>query len=182
MKYIPEIKKIYKEKVINYFIKKLKYKNKMEIPKIEKIVINMTLGKNIKNKKCFNNTYKEIKTITGQKPLIIKAKKSISNFKIRKNENIAFKVTLRRNNMFEFINKLINIALPRIKNFKGFSISSFDYYGNLNFGINDFNIFPEIFLSKKIHKEKGLNINIIIKNKNIKESYKLLKKINFPFV
>ncbi|WP_458659092.1 50S ribosomal protein L5 [Candidatus Vidania fulgoroideorum] len=179
--YISELKKIYNNEIIKYFLIKLKYKNIMLVPKIKKVVINMGLGFKGTNKKYINNCYLELKNITMQKPLIIKTKKSISNFNIKRNSDIGLKVTLRNNNMYDFLYKLINISLPRIKDFVGLSKNSFDEYGNYNFSIKDHLIFPEIFLNKKITGVKGFNICINILNKNNNESYLLLKKMNFPF-
>ncbi|MGX7582573.1 large ribosomal subunit protein uL5 [Candidatus Vidania fulgoroideorum] len=178
-KYIPEFKKNYLKKINKYFLKK-NY-NIMEIPNIKKVVINVGIGFKATNKIYLKECYNEIYSITSQKPLIIKSKKSISNFGIKKNFNISLKVTLRKNNMYEFLYKFINISIPRIKDFNGFSLKSFDFYGNLNIGIKDHNIFPEIFLKKIISKPKGMNINLNIKNKNINDSYVMLKKIGFHF-
>ncbi|MGX7589516.1 large ribosomal subunit protein uL5 [Candidatus Vidania fulgoroideorum] len=177
-KYVPEIKKKY-FKIVNYFLKN-NYKF-MEIPIINKVVLNMCIGNRSVNKKYMKECYEDLYYISMQKPITIKTKNSISNFSIKKGFKISLKVTLRKNNMYEFLNKLINISIPRIKDFNGFSLNSFDYFGNYNIGIKDHNIFPEIFLKKKITSPKGLDININIKNKNINDSYILLKKLNFPF-
>lgn len=177
---MPQIKKKYIEKVFNLFLKK--GYNKMEIPVIKKIVLNMGMGFKFNNNQYLNECYNDLYCISMQKPILIKTKNSISNFGIKKGLNISLKVTLRNNNMYDFLNKFINISVPRIKDFNGFSLNSFDYYGNYNIGIREHNIFPEIFLNKEIKKNKGMDININIKSKCIKDSYILLKNINFPFV
>ncbi|MGX7589378.1 50S ribosomal protein L5 [Candidatus Vidania fulgoroideorum] len=180
--YCPYLKKYYYNNISKFLKKKFNYNNVMLLPKIIKVVLNMSIGSKSINKNYLNDSYKELYIISGQKPFFIKTKKSISNFYIRKNLIVSLKVTLRDKNMYEFIYKLINISLPRLKDFKGFSKNSFDYFGNFNFGINDHNIFPELFLSKKIYSQKGFNVSIKIKNNSIIESYYLLKKMNFPFV
>ena len=156
------------------------YKNLYMGPKIEKIVLNMGLGLDGNDSKIINSCQDDLASITGQKPVITKFRKSIANFKTRKNTNSGLKVTLRKNKMYEFIDRLINIALPRIKDFRGLSTNGFDKYGNYTFGIKEQIVFPEVNFDK-IDKIRGLDITIVIKTKEKKHSFELLKKLNFPF-
>ena len=156
------------------------YRNLYMGPKIEKIVLNMGLGLDGNDSKIINSCQEDMASITGQKPIITKFRKSIANFKTRKNTNSGLKVTLRKNKMYEFIDRLINIALPRIKDFRGLSIKGFDKFGNYTFGIKEQIIFPEVNFDK-VDKIRGLDITIVIKSMDKKHSYELLKKLNFPF-
>ena len=156
------------------------YKNLYMGPKIEKIVLNMGLGLDGNDSKIINSCMEDMASITGQKPVITKFKKSIANFKTRKNTNSGLKVTLRKNKMYEFIDRLANIALPRIKDFRGLSSNGFDKFGNYTFGIKEQIISPEVNFDK-IDKVRGLDITIVIKSIDKKHSYELLKKLNFPF-
>ena len=156
------------------------YKNLFMGPKIEKIVINMGLGLDGNDSKIINSCQEDLANITGQKPVITKFRKSIANFKTRKNTNSGLKVTLRKNKMYEFIDRLVNIALPRIKDFRGLSSNGFDKFGNYTFGIKEQIIFPEVNFDK-VDKIRGLDITIVIKSIEKKHSYELLKKLNFPF-
>ena len=159
---------------------KFGYKNIYMGPKIDKVVINMGLGLDGNDSKILSSCQDDLANITGQKPVITKFKKSIANFKTRKNTNSGLKVTLRKNKMYEFIDRLINIALPRIKDFRGLSMKGFDNYGNFTFGIKEQIIFPEVNFDK-IDKVRGLDITFVIKTINKKHSIELLKKLNFPF-
>ena len=159
---------------------KFGYKNIYMGPKIDKVVINMGLGLDGNDSKILSSCQDDLANITGQKPVITKFKKSIANFKIRKNTNSGLKVTLRKNKMYECIDRLINIALPRIKDFRGLSMKGFDNYGNFTFGIKEQIIFPEVNFDK-IDKVRGLDITFVIKTINKKHSIELLKKLNFPF-
>ena len=156
------------------------YKNLFMGPKIEKIVINMGLGLDGNDSKIINSCQEDLANITGQKPVITKFRKSIANFKTRKNTNSGLKVTLRKNKMYEFIDRLVNIALPRIKDFRGLSSNGFDKFGNYTFGIKEQIIFPEVNFDK-VDKIRGLDITIVIRSIEKKHSYELLKKLNFPF-
>ena len=173
-----------KSKIINEINPSLKelfgYRNLYMGPKIEKIVLNMGLGLDGNDSKIINSCQEDLASITGQKPVITKFRKSIANFKTRKNTNSGLKVTLRKNKMYEFIDRLINIALPRIKDFRGLSAKGFDKFGNYTFGIKEQIIFPEVNFDK-VDKIRGLDITIVIKSKDKKHSYELLKKLNFPF-
>tara|TARA_B100001250_G_scaffold388997_1_gene387710 strand:- start:11 stop:562 length:552 start_codon:yes stop_codon:yes gene_type:complete len=156
------------------------YKNLYMAPEIQKIVLNMGLGVDGNDTKILKSTTEDLAAITGQKPVITKFKKSISNFKTRKNTNSGIKVTLRRSKMYEFIDRLVNIALPRIKDFRGLSPKGFDKFGNYTFGIKEHIIFPEVNFDK-VEKIRGLDVTIVIKATKKEDSFELLKKLNFPF-
>ena len=157
------------------------YKNLYMGPKIEKIVLNMGLGLDGNDSKIINSSMEDMASITGQKPVITKFKKSIANFKTRKNTNSGLKVTLRKNKMYEFIDRLANIALPRIKDFRGLSSNGFDKFGNYTFGIKEHIVFPEVNFDK-VEKIRGLDITLVIKSTKKDDSLELLKKLNFPFI
>ncbi|BBA85253.1 50S ribosomal protein L5 [endosymbiont of Sipalinus gigas] len=169
----------YKNIISENIKKKFLYKSVMEIPIINKITINMGFGKFISEKKILETTFDDLTKISGQKPIFTKAKKSISNFKIRKGVIIGCKVTLRNKRMWSFIDKLICVVIPRIRDFRGFSKKSFDKMGNFNLGIKEHIIFPEINYDY-INRVKGMDINFNIKSKSLDESIFLLKSINFP--
>ena len=154
------------------------YKNLYMGPKIEKVVINMGLGLDGNDSKIITSCQDDLANITGQKPIITKFRKSIANFKTRKNTNSGLKVTLRKNKMYEFIDRLVNIALPRIKDFRGLSDKGFDKFGNYTFGIKEQIVFPEVNFDK-VDKIRGLDITIVIKSIDKRHSYELLKKLNF---
>ena len=156
------------------------YKNLYMVPEIQKIVLNMGLGLDGNDSKIIKSSQEDLSLITGQKPIITKFKKSVSNFKTRKNTNACLKVTLRKNKMYEFIDRLVNIALPRIKDFRGLSSDGFDKFGNYTFGIKEHIIFPEVNFDKA-DKIRGLDITIVIKSIKKEDSFELLKKLNFPF-
>ena len=156
------------------------YKNHYMVPQIQKIVLNMGLGVDGNDAKIIKSSQEDLAAITGQKPIVTKFKKSISNFKTRKNTNAGIKVTLRKNKMYEFMDRLVNIALPRIKDFRGLSPNGFDKFGNYTFGIKEHIIFPEVNFDK-VEKIRGLDITIVIKSIKKSDSFELLKKLNFPF-
>ena len=156
------------------------YKNHYMVPQIQKIVLNMGLGIDGNDAKIIKSSQEDLAAITGQKPIVTKFKKSISNFKTRKNTNAGIKVTLRKNKMYEFMDRLVNIALPRIKDFRGLSLNGFDKFGNYTFGIKEHIIFPEVNFDK-VEKIRGLDITIVIKSIKKSDSFELLKKLNFPF-
>jgi large subunit ribosomal protein L5 len=174
------LKEQYQEKVIPALMKEFNYGNIMEVPKLEKVVINMGLGEAIQNAKILDSAQSELAAITGQKPVVTKAKKSIANFKLRAGMPIGCKVTLRRNRMYEFFDRLVNVALPRIRDFKGVSGKSFDGRGNYALGIREQIIFPEIDYDK-IDKIKGMNIVISTTAKSDEEGKALLKMMGMPF-
>ena len=177
----PRLKDLYYSKIQTDLVKKLSLKNKLMSPKFKKVVINMGLGIDGNDKKILESYSGDIAMITGQKPVITKFKKSISNFKTRKNTNAGLKVTLRGNKMYEFIDRLVNIALPRIKDFRGLTINGFDQFGNYTFGIKEHIVFPEVNFDK-VERIRGLDISIVIKSLKNNDSLELLKKLNFPFI
>ena len=150
-------------------------------PKIEKIVINMGLGLDGNDSKIMKSCENDLSLLTGQKPVVTKFKKSISNFKTRKGTNSGLKVSLRKDRMYEFLDRLVNIALPRIKDFRGLSPKGFDKNGNYTFGIKEHIIFPEVNFDK-VEKIRGLDITVVIKSQKRDHSYELLKQFNFPFI
>jgi len=174
-----------KETILKEIQPKLKekfgYKNIYMVPKIYKVVLNMGLGLDGNDSKILKSCEEDLAKITGQNPVVTKFKKSIANFKTRKSTNSGLKVTLRKNKMYEFLDRLVNIALPRIKDFRGLNPNSFDKFGNYTFGIKEHIVFPEVNFDK-VDKIRGLDITISIKTQNIEHSYELLKKINFPFL
>ena len=177
---IPRLKEHYEKKIVNDLQKEFSLKNKFMVPKITKIVLNMGLGTNGNDKKILQNCVEDISLISGQKPVITKFKKSISNFKSRKGTTAGVKVTLRKNRMYEFIDRLVNIALPRIKDFQGLSVNGFDNFGNYTFGIKEHIIFPEINFDK-VDRIRGMDITLCINGNSKKTSFALLKAMNFPF-
>jgi large subunit ribosomal protein L5 len=174
------LKEQYQEKVIPALMKEFNYGNIMEVPKLEKVVINMGLGEAIQNAKILDSAQSELAAIAGQKPVVTKAKKSIANFKLRAGMPIGCKVTLRRSRMYEFFDRLVNVALPRIRDFKGVSGKSFDGRGNYALGIREQIIFPEIDYDK-IDKIRGMNIVITTTAKSDEEGKALLKMMGMPF-
>jgi len=175
-----KLKEVYQEKAAPALIKRFNYKNGMEVPKLEKIVINMGLGEAIQNVKILDSAAQELNQITGQKSVITKAKKSIAQFKLRTGMPIGCMVTLRKERMYEFFNRLVNVALPRVRDFKGLSGKSFDGRGNYALGIREQLIFPEIRYDK-IDKIKGMNIVIVTTAKTDEEGKELLKLLGMPF-
>ena len=178
-KYVPSLKKTYDEEIVQKLKNTFNYSNLMEVPKLVSISINIGLGDAKNNSKGLESAIQELTLITGQKPIITKAKKDISNFKIRKGWPVGCKVTLRSNMMFEFLERLISIALPRTRDFRGLSYKSFDGRGNYNFGVKEQIIFTEINYDK-IQAVRGLNITIATTSKTDNEAYELLKSFGFP--
>ena len=174
------LEKKYKEEVVPKMMKKFGYKNKLQVPKLEKIVLNTCLKEAIENKKVLDSACLELGEITGQKPIITKAKKSVAGFKLRENMPIGAKVTLRRNRMHEFLDRLLNIALPRIRDFRGVSPKSFDVSGNYTLGIKEQTIFPEIDVDK-VEKVHGMDITIVTSAKTPDEGRELLGLLGMPF-
>jgi len=178
-KYVPSLKKTYDEEIVHKLKSTFNYSNLMEVPKLVSISLNIGLGDAKNNSKGLESAIQELTLITGQKPIITKAKKDISNFKIRKGWPVGCKVTLRSNMMFEFLERLISIALPRTRDFRGLSYKSFDGRGNYNFGVKEQIIFTEINYDK-IQSVRGLNITIATTSKTDSEAYELLKSFGFP--
>ncbi len=179
-KYAVRLADFYKKEVVPALMKENKYKNIMEVPKLDKIVLNMGLGAEKDNSKSFNLAVKELELISGQKPLIIKAKKSVANFKLRAGMNVGAKVTLRGAQMYEFLDKLISIALPRVRDFRGINDKSFDGKGNYAMGVQEQLIFPEISYDD-IEKIRGFDIIFVTTAKSNEEAKLLLKKLGLPF-
>ena len=177
---IPRLKELYKNQIQIDLKNQFGLRNILMAPRIQKIVINMGLGVDGNDNKIIKSCEEDLSKIAGQKPVTTKFKKSISNFKTRKNTNAGLKVTLRKDKMYEFIDRLVNIALPRIKDFRGLSIKGFDNFGNYTFGVKEHIIFPEVNFDK-VEKIRGLDISIIILSKSKDQSLELLKKLNFPF-
>ncbi|WP_343128535.1 50S ribosomal protein L5 [Buchnera aphidicola (Kurisakia onigurumii)] len=175
-----DLHKYYKRIIINKMIKKYKYHSIMQVPKIEKITLNMGVGSTTSDKKILEHAISDLKLISGQKPLITKARKSIAAFKIRQGYPIGCKVTLRGLRKWDFLKKLVCVAIPRIRDFRGLSKKSFDGRGNYSLGIKEQIIFPEINY-EKIDRIRGLNITITTNTNSDKESFVLLKLFNFPF-
>ena len=175
----PRLKIIYDKEIIKNLINKLSLKNRHEVPKILKIVLNMGLGEDASDNKKLKACIDDMALITGQKPVITKFKKSISNFKTRKGTSAGVKVTLRSYKMYEFIDRLVNIALPRIKDFKGLSVNGIDESNNFSFGIKEHIVFPEVNFDK-VDKIRGLDIAIVTSSKSKNGTYELLKEFNFP--
>ena len=178
---IPRLKTFYENEIISNLKGKLSVSNKHEVPKINKIVLNMGLGEDASDGKKIKACIEDMALISGQKPVITKFKKSISNFKSRKGSNAGLKVTLRNDRMYEFIDRLVNIALPRIKDFRGLKDSSCDKYGNFSFGIKEHIIFPEINFDK-VETIRGLDITIVTTSKKNEDTISLLKEFNFPII
>ena len=179
-KYIPRSKSLYDESIAKAMIEKFGYKNVMEIPKIEKITLNMGVGEATQDKKKVTQAAEEMELIAGQKPVITKAKKSIAQFKLREGMPIGAKVTLRRERMYEFLDRLVNIALPRVRDFRGLNPKSFDGRGNYAFGIKEQIIFPEINYDR-IDKVRGMDIIVTTTAKTDEEARELLRLFGFPF-
>ena len=177
----PRLKETFKKQIQPTLKEKFGYKNLYMGPQIYKVVLNMGLGLDGNDAKILKSCQEDLAKITGQAPVITKFKKSIANFKTRKNTNSGLKVTLRKNKMYEFLDRLINIALPRIKDFRGLNPKSFDKFGNYTFGIKEHIVFPEVNFDK-VEKIRGLDITISVKTQNKDHSFELLKKINFPFL
>lgn len=170
----------YTQVVVPNMMKKFDYKSVMEVPAVEKVVINMGIGEAISNPKLLEEAVAELAQITGQAPVITKAKKSIANFKLREGMPIGCKVTLRKEKMYDFLDKLMNISLPRVRDFRGVSVSSFDGRGNYTLGVKEQLIFPEINFDK-VNKVRGMDIVIVTSAKTNEEAKALLDELGMPF-
>ena len=175
------LRKIYIDKIVPVLKEKLQYKSLMQVPKIKKISINQGLGASVNDKKLIQYGIDELSLITGQKAVATKAKTSISNFKLREGMPIGVKVTLRGNIMYEFLDRLISVALPRVRDFRGLNDRGFDGNGNYTLGVKEQIIFPEISIDK-ISKVTGMNITIVIDSNSDKDSFELLKAFGMPFI
>jgi large subunit ribosomal protein L5 len=174
------LKELYNKEIMPQLMKEFGYRNVMQAPRLEKIVINMGLGEAIQNIKILDSAVEELAAIAGQKPVITKAKKSIASFKLRQGMPIGCVVTLRRDRMFEFLDRLLNVSLPRVRDFKGVSGKGFDGNGNYSLGVKDQLIFPEINYDK-VEKIKGMNITIVTSARNDEEGKALLRLMGMPF-
>ena len=174
------LKEYYEESVVPALMERFKYKNRMQVPTLKKIVLNMGLGEAIQNPKVLDNAQQELAVITGQWPVLRKARKSIASFKLREGMTIGCKVTLRRKNMYDFLDKLVNIALPRVRDFRGINPRGFDGRGNFSMGIREQIIFPEIDYDK-IDKIRGMNITLITSANTDEEARELLGHLGMPF-
>ena len=179
-KYVPRMLSLYNDKIVAQLMKELNISNVMLVPKIEKIVLNMGLGNAKAEKNSLKQAQDEIALISGQKPVVTYAKKAISNFKIREGDPVGVKVTLRSFNMYEFLDRLINLAIPRVRDFRGLSLRSFDGNGNYTFGVTEQLIFPEINYDK-IDSTRGMDITIVTTAKTDQEGRALLEAFAFPF-
>lgn len=176
----PRLKERYQKEIVPALIKEFKYSNSLAVPRIRKIVVNMGLGEAIQNAKLLDAATRELSQITGQKPVITRARKSIANFKLRKNMPIGTMVTLRGSRMYEFLDRLTNVALPRVRDFKGLSTRAFDGRGNYTLGLRDQLVFPEVDYSK-VEKVKGMNISIVTGARSDAEALALLRHLGMPF-
>ncbi|MEQ8444022.1 MAG: 50S ribosomal protein L5 [Alphaproteobacteria bacterium] len=179
-RYVPRLKKLYDDKVKSELLQEFGYKNAMQVPRLDKIVVNMGVGGAVNDRKKLTNAMEELAQITGQKPVATKAKKSVAGFKIRDNMAIGCKVTLRRERMWEFLDRLINIALPRVRDFRGVNGKSFDGYGNYAMGLREQIVFPEIEYDK-VDEMRGMDIIICTTADTNEEAKSLLTKFNMPF-
>ena len=174
------LKDLYKNEIVDAMVKKFGYKNRLEVPKLDKIVINMGVGEAKENSKVLEVAVQEMETITGQKAVTTKAKNSVANFKIREGMPIGCKTTLRGEKMYEFLDRLVNLALPRVRDFRGVSADSFDGRGNYALGIKEQIIFPEIEYDK-IDKVRGMDVIIVTTARTDEEARELLRLFNMPF-
>lgn len=176
----PRLGDIYKKDIVPVLVKSFNYKSVMQVPKLNKIVVNMGVGAAVADQKIMDEAVKELETITGQKVSVRKSKKAISNFKLRENMNIGAMVTLRRERMYEFLDRLVNIALPRVRDFRGLSDKSFDGRGNYTLGVKEQIIFPEINVDK-ITRVMGMDITLVTTAKTDNEAFELLRAFGLPF-
>ncbi|NMB42198.1 MAG: 50S ribosomal protein L5 [Firmicutes bacterium] len=174
------LKKKYLEEIRPILVKRFSYKNIMQVPRLEKVVINMGVGEGKENPKLLDAAVKELSLITGQRPVVTKAKKSVASFKLREGMSIGCKVTLRGEMMYDFVNKLINVALPRVRDFRGISPKSFDGRGNYSLGLKEQIIFPEIDYDQ-IEKVQGMDVTIVTTAKTDEEARELLRELGMPF-
>ncbi len=174
------LKEIYKNEIVDAMVKKFGYKNVMEVPKLDKIGVNMGVGEAKENAKVLEMAVGDMETITGQKAVVTKAKKSVANFKIREGQSIGCKTTLRGDKMYEFLDRLVNLALPRVRDFRGVNPNSFDGRGNYALGIKEQIIFPEIEYDK-IDKVRGMDVIFVTTAKTDEEARELLRLFNMPF-
>ncbi|MCI0511874.1 50S ribosomal protein L5 [candidate division KSB1 bacterium] len=180
MNYFPRLIEEYQKNIVPHLMKKFSYVNVMQVPKLEKIVVNVGVGEANENPKFLESAVEDLKIITGQKPIITKAKKAISNFKLRAGTPIGCCVTLRKWRMYEFLDRLISVATPRVRDFRGYSPTAFDGRGSYNLGLKEQIIFPEIDYDK-VDKIRGMNIAIVTTAKTDEEAFELLTALGMPF-
>lgn len=178
---MPALKDEYKKVIVPRMIERFGYKNEMQVPRIEKVVVNVGMGDMAHDKDLIEPVRGGLGMITGQRPALTRAKKSIATFKIREGSAVGFKVTLRRDRMYEFLDRLINVVIPRIRDFRGLPRTSFDQHGNYTFGIKEHTIFPEIDLDK-VKKVHGMDVCIVTTAKTEEEAMSLLENFGMPFV
>ena len=178
--YVPRLKTKYSDEIRGVLKEKFAYKNEMMIPKLQKIVLNMGVGEAVGDSKKIKSAHADLKIIAGQLPLITKAKKSIAGFKVREEMPLGVKVTLRREKMYEFLDRLVSTALPAVRDFQGINPKGFDGRGNYNIGIKEQIIFPEIFIDQ-VNKITGMDITIVTSANTDKEAFELLKEFGLPF-
>lgn len=174
------LKDLYYDEIVDALMKKFGYTNKMQVPKLDKIVINMGIGEAKENAKILENAAKDMEIITGQKPVLTKAKNSVANFKIREGMPIGCKVTLRGERMYDFLDKLVSVSLPRVRDFRGVSKKSFDGRGNYTLGVKEQLIFPEIDFDK-VNKVRGMDIVVVTTANTDEEARELLTQLGMPF-
>lgn len=174
------LRDLYKAKIVPELQAKYKYKSPMAVPKVEKVVISMGVGKALADKKYMDTAIRDLMVISGQKPLVCKAKKSVSNFKVREGWETGLKVTLRKERMYEFLDRLINLAIPRVKDFRGLNPKSFDGRGNYSMGLDEQSAFPEIDPSR-IENQQGMNITFVTSANTDDESREMLRLFGMPF-
>lgn len=178
--YVPRLLKQYREEIVPAMMKRFGYKNVMQVPRLEKITLNMGVGDAVADPKLLDRAMDDLTIISGQKPSVTAAKKSISNFKLRQGMKVGCRVTLRGSRMYEFLDRLISLAIPRIRDFRGLSDKSFDGRGNYSLGAREQIIFPEINVDK-IDKIRGLNVTLVTSAENDEEAYELLRAFGMPF-
>jgi large subunit ribosomal protein L5 len=177
---MPRLKELYQEQLVPTLQKELGYRNVMQVPRLEKIVVNVGLGEALQNAKALDAAVEDVATITGQRPIVTRARKSIASFKLREGNPVGVKVTLRGNRMWDFLDRLCNVALPRQRDFRGISPDSFDGRGNYSLGLREQLIFPEIDYDK-IDKIRGFEVTIVTTAQNDEEGYHLLRQLGLPF-
>ncbi|MDD5748722.1 MAG: 50S ribosomal protein L5 [Actinomycetota bacterium] len=178
--YKPRLKVTYEEEVVPYLMERFSFKNRFEVPKLGKVVVNIGVGEGVRNPQAVESAAKDLAAITGQKPVLIKAKRAVAAFRLRAGMTIGCKVTLRSNRMYEFIDRLLSIAIPRVRDFRGLSRSSFDGRGNYSLGIEEQLVFPEVDYDS-IDKVRGMDITVVTTAKNDEEGEALLEALGFPF-
>lgn len=176
----PRLQSYFKDEVAKALTKEFGYKSSMEVPRLQKVIVNMGLGEAIQNPKIIESAVEELAVITGQKPVVTRAKKSVAHFKLREGMRIGARVTLRQAKMYEFFDRMVNLAIPRVRDFKGVSSKAFDGRGNYTLGIREQIVFPEINYDK-IEKINGMNVTIVTTAKTDEEGFALLKKLGMPF-